>query len=142
MMFSHTVTTTETPVEVHTVTYRHDYGTDTTVYATKELAYKAACKIISNWIEELEEHESLADLVSLINTGKYVKALVLWSQMIADFDIVEEIKNFDGTNTSVYLRYAPCLFSSWSKTVTVGTTIVTESATIQVGNVTKLDSLN
>jgi len=91
MMFSHTVTTTETPVEVHTVTYRHDYGTDTTVYATKELAYKAACKIISNWIEELEEHESLADLVSLINTGKYVKALVLWSQMIADFDIVEEI---------------------------------------------------
>jgi len=90
-MFSHTVTTTETPVEVHTVTYRHDYGTDTTVYATKELAYKAACKIISNWIEELEEHESLADLVSLINTGEYVKALVLWSQMIADFDIVEEI---------------------------------------------------
>lgn len=90
-------------IKIHTVTYRHEYGTDTYAYISESLAYQGACELIANWIMDLENHESVKDLVELINDKDYEEALELWSEMVADFDLGEEI-TIDSTEIVTHLE--------------------------------------
>lgn len=69
------------------LSYKHEYGTDITLYATMELAERAACRIIAEWfcnIIDLEESKVIAEC---INAGNYREALQVWREL----DIPEEM---------------------------------------------------
>ena len=79
------------PAIVHTVTYRHEYGTDTSVYATAELAWAGACRIITNWLKDVESHQDYEELIDFLNDGNHQEAVQLWSEIVAEMDICEEL---------------------------------------------------
>ena len=63
------------------MSFSHEYGIDITLYATLELAERAACCIIADWFDDFVHLEESSQLANLINAGEYSKALALWDAM-------------------------------------------------------------
>lgn len=78
-------------MSLFSLSYRHEYGIDLTLYASVEDAHKAACGIIANWFYDLSDHDSAGTLAELINAGEYVQALTLWGEIVGDCGVQEEI---------------------------------------------------
>jgi hypothetical protein len=71
--------------------YTHRYGTDVSMYSTEDLAYKSACTIIADWFHDISHDYRSDELRTLINTGKYFAAVVLWNQISLDCELQETI---------------------------------------------------
>lgn len=63
------------------LSFNHEYGTDMTLYATLELAERAACVIIADWFDDFMDLDGSDELAKLINAGEYSQALTLWNGM-------------------------------------------------------------
>lgn len=75
------------------VAYTHCYGTDVCAYPNEDIAYKGACRIIIDWFDDLDnfDDDRIDELRSLINSGSYFPAVVLWNELSGDFDLQESI---------------------------------------------------
>ena len=60
--------------------YNHNYGTDTGVYATRELALKNAAFIMLEWWDDLEDRGVWAKMIlKALKAQDYEEALRLWN---------------------------------------------------------------
>ena len=69
------------------LSYKHEYGTDISLFSTMELAEKAACAIIAEWFCNIIEIEESKVIAECINAGNYREALQVWKEL----DISEEM---------------------------------------------------
>lgn len=77
-----------------TLSYTHEYGTDTTLYATLELAERAAGAILVEYFVDYADEQ----LAELLNAGKYGDAVNHWMQLdnleyisIQEVNLVSEV---------------------------------------------------
>jgi hypothetical protein len=66
---------------VYVFNYTHRFGTDTGVYATRELALKNAAFIMLEWWEDLEDSPDVAaSVLEALKSQDYEKAFLVWNK--------------------------------------------------------------
>lgn len=77
-IMSRAISSNDWKQNIHILMYENKYGTDVGIYLTYEDALEGAKKIMLQYIDQIQDEESQADILELLESGNIQDAMNAW----------------------------------------------------------------